>query len=81
MEDSINSPAQKAAAARFALECRKIRLAIANNPGLTEFELRKKTKISPISSHLEKMELMGLVKQENIKEGGFSSAVWHVVPQ
>lgn len=81
MSHDFNSPESHSQAARFALECRKIRLFLANNPGSTPFEVRKGTKLRTVGECLDKMEVMGIVRSEIKKEGGFSREVWFVVPQ
>jgi hypothetical protein len=59
---------------KFAIECRKVRMFIAQNPGTSDFTIKEKTGIKP-SRHLRKMIGMGIIKLE----GGLNSFV--VIPQ
>lgn len=76
------SPEAKAAkSAHFALECRKIRLFVANHPGVTSSDIKQGTGISP-RFHLAKMVGMGIVRWEGENYGTPPSRQqWFVVPQ
>jgi len=77
------SPEAKAAKrAKFALECRKVRLFIAEHPGTTDYEIKQATKISP-DFHLRKMVGMGIVElnQQYDPDTHGQSRKWYVVPQ
>lgn len=81
MSYDFNSETERSAAAKFAIECRKIRVWIANNPGSTTIEIRKGTKVADVASHLAKMIVMGLIREETQTEGRFTKEVFFVVPQ
>lgn len=81
MSLDFNSPEMQSQAARFAIDCRKIRLFLANNPGSTPLEIRKATKIRSVDECLLKMVVMGLVRTETIRGGGHTRESWFVVPQ
>ncbi len=65
----------------FAIRCRKVRLYVANNPGLTSYEI---TKAAGVNSEwpLRKMAAMGIVRFSQIEEeDGRRPQRWYVVPQ
>ena len=65
-----------------ALECRTIRLYIAQNPGKTRKEIFEGTGIRPTDSRLFKMVGMGIIKFTQEKEAdGTCPQRWFVVPQ
>jgi hypothetical protein len=66
--------ASQAAISRFALECRKVRLIIAQNPGISSFDLRNKSGFKP-DFHVMKMLGMGIIKTEGV------DGPYFVVPQ
>jgi hypothetical protein len=76
------SPEAKAAKrAKFALECRKIRLFLAEHPGATSPEIKQATGISP-RFHLAKMVGMGIVRWDGENFGTPPMRQqWYVVPQ
>lgn len=63
---------------RFALQCRAIRLFIAQNPATTTFAIKEHFKYSP-DRHLTKMLGMGIIKHEGGEGGG--TGLFYVVPQ
>lgn len=71
---TATNPRQK----KFALECRAIRLFIAQNPATTSFAIKEHFKHS-VDRHLLKMLTMGIIKVEDGHGGG--TGLFYVVPQ
>lgn len=81
MKSHLNPDQRLAKQAAFAITCRRIRLFLAANGGSTEDSIRLNLKLKSVWKHLEKMEAMGLVKQEQLLEGGKMRDVYYVIPQ
>lgn len=68
--------------AKRAIECRKIRLFIAQNPGKTRKEIFEGTGIRPTDSRLFKMVGMGIISfTKELEPDGTCPQRWFVVPQ
>jgi hypothetical protein len=67
-----------AKAKKFALECREVRLFIAQNPATNSFAIKERFKHS-VDRHLSKMLGMGIIKVEDGHGGG--TGLFYVVPQ
>jgi hypothetical protein len=68
-------------AAQDALNCRRIRLFAAKNPGWTAERIKREIKIKNTARLLEKMEGMGFMRSESELFGNSNRVVWYVVPQ
>lgn len=66
--------------AQAAIKCRKVRLFVAANPGLTAYEIFMKTNIRAGDS-LMRMSAMGLVGFTQTQEGDRRPQRWFVIPQ
>ncbi len=81
MKSNLNPEQKLAKRAAFAITCRRIRLFLAANGGSTEEAIKKNINLKSAWKHLEKMMAMGLVKQEQLLEGGKMRDVYYVIPQ
>lgn len=73
-----NYSAEEAKAAALALDCRKVRLWLAEHPGATSFEIKQATKCR-VDVALAKMLAMKLVKLEVTFEEGGRRRRWYVI--
>lgn len=68
--------------AKLAIECRKVRMYVAGNPGQTSREISEGTGVRSAHTRLLRMMLMGIVRQAQEKqEDGTRPTRWYVVPQ
>lgn len=66
---------------KFAIECRKIRLWLRDNPGATSYEI-KKAMGGRYDLALQKMHNMGIVTNSwEARADGGRTVKWFVVPQ
>ncbi len=78
--DEKAEQALEAKHAKFALECRKIRMFIASHPGATSYDIKQSVG-GRYDMALSKMLGMGIVKCELESIDDRRSFKWFVVPQ
>ncbi len=78
--DEEKEKAIEAKHAKFALECRKIRMFIASHPGTTSYEIKQAVG-GRYDLALSKMLGMGIIKCELEAIDDKRSFKWSVVPQ
>lgn len=78
-ENETERKRKEARIAKFALFCRKVRLEIAANPGITTAELKKRLG-GRYDMALSKMSGMGIIKGETSFNQQLGTT-WFVIPQ